>query len=327
MTKWERLEPWLRRGRWDSLRIIDSIMESSLSHSEKLAAIAIATHRSKEYPKPSPGIRRLARLTSQRDVTVLLAIGRLEKRGLIRIERGHRQAHVYDLSPLMRGLLTVPPTGTDTACRIETVTASKERAVTASQNEAVAAERPPAGLSDDRLPDCAGPPQSDRPKEPGRNHLKEPFSAAPVGAAVSAPPLILEAPAEPKPKAPKPKASKPKPERSTEAKAGFTRIRDAFFQAYEQKTGRKPTFAGAEGEAVWRLFDALKGNSELACTTVRNAILSEFGGSTSLRRIASDPNAFGELRARRTNARPVQQGYVDDSAARDESWLGLAEAK
>jgi hypothetical protein len=112
MKKWDALLPFLQRGKLDAVRTRDAILESSLPHSEKMALFAIFSHWSEESPRPRPGVRRLAALASQKTDTVLAAIAELERRGLLLVDRRHRQAHEYVLDGLMRGLLAVPPNGT-----------------------------------------------------------------------------------------------------------------------------------------------------------------------------------------------------------------------
>lgn len=112
-SKWRRLEPLLRRGKWNLVHLVDAVLESSLPHSEKLALLAIVSHCGKTNTKPSPGLRRLSALTSQKVDTTASAVDALELKGILRVDRRHRQAHVYDLSATMRGLLAVPPNGTD----------------------------------------------------------------------------------------------------------------------------------------------------------------------------------------------------------------------
>lgn len=319
MSKWDRrLAPFLRRGRWDDLKMHDAILESSLGHSEKLVTLAIVSHRSNDRPFPSPGVRRLAALTSQKTDTVLATIARLEQRGLIRVERHHRQAHSYDLSPLMTALLAVPPIGT-----------------AGVRKEGTGAVPPIGTVSEPSVaegcPDPGGQgvpiqgvrvSQKREPKEPmegtnGRNQIARRVRA-------DAPDQTFSLVA-PKTRAPRKRKRTPtKSERPPEQRADHQRVVAQYFSAFEEKTGKKPEdFDSADGDAVWKLYDKLKGNVELACERVRNAVLSDFGGSTSLRVIAHDPKRFCVLN-KRGNGKPerfVQKGGFDvERAGSSQPW-------
>jgi hypothetical protein len=108
--KWTRLVPYLERGKWNTVHVLDAVMESSLSGSQKLVLLALVTHVSKREPQPSPGMRRLSAMCALHPETVGQNVDSLERIGLIRVvDRRHRRAHVYDLAGLMKALLSVPP--------------------------------------------------------------------------------------------------------------------------------------------------------------------------------------------------------------------------
>lgn len=96
--------------------------------------------------------------------------------------------------------------------------------------------------------------------------------------------------------APKPKkASKAKKRERTRTDsevASHREILDAYTAAVLAKTGSAPTIEGREAASAWKLLGWCKGDGARAVAIVRGAVAREFGGSTSLNVIASDPNKF-----------------------------------
>lgn len=128
--------------------------------------------------------------------------------------------------------------------------------------------------------------------------------------------LVAEQKAEPsKPKrraAKKPRAPK-KPKKAervrTEAETkAHGRVVEFYFEAFEQKTKRRPVFQGREGKSVWKLLDAIhpRGSSERAVEIIRNAMANEFGGTTCINVIANYPNKYAA--PPRTNGKVLVQG-------------------
>lgn len=100
-----------------------------------------------------------------------------------------------------------------------------------------------------------------------------------------------------------------------EQRAAHKLVVAAYAEVFEQKTGRKlDGFDGADGDAVYRLLAKCK-TPQAAITIVRNAVLSDFGGSTSIRTIAADPKRFAVLNRRQTNGHahrlPPQEANTD----------------
>jgi uncharacterized phage protein (TIGR02220 family) len=84
---------------WNLLEAIRAVFASSLSANEKLVALALLNHWSKNR-ETFPGVGRLVTWTSLSRRSVLRAIGTLEALGAIRIERKVGLANRYDLTPL-----------------------------------------------------------------------------------------------------------------------------------------------------------------------------------------------------------------------------------
>ena len=292
VTKWESLVPFLRRGKWNAVKVNDAILESSLSHSEKLAALAIVSHRSDQHPKPSPGIRRLSALTSQKPDTVVAAVNQLERRGLLKVGRRNRQANSYDVAPLMSGLLTVPP--------IRTASVPKEGTDPVAAIGTGRAVSPPETCPDPGV--TAVPiggltcPKRGNASDQRSDQLKQPDPSARRASAS------------------RPAVRKAKPERTPEQREQYGRLVDAYFRAYEACTGNKPPFGSREGKAVWALLDAV--GPEKAAAAIANAFADEWGRRRSIRSVADDPAKF--LGGAVGNGRPkrwVQSGGYDASAA------------
>jgi hypothetical protein len=225
---------------------------------------------------------------------------------------------VYDLAPLMAGLLSVPPNGTDGVPKEGTPTV------------------PPNGTDSEhsknrRCPDPGSEVSRSGvqtvPNEGTQGTRKEPnegTSYAAAGAAsVPNPEFALEAP---KARTQRRKRNGPRAnhEHTAEQREAFTHVRDAYFESVETKTGSKPpSFDGAEGQAIYRLLRKCRGDREQAASIVKNAVLSDFGGSTSLRVIAGDPNRFSTLQ-KRGNGKPerfVQRGGYDvQNAGKPTPW-------
>ncbi|MCA9594089.1 MAG: helix-turn-helix domain-containing protein [Myxococcales bacterium] len=120
-----------------------------------------------------------------------------------------------------------------------------------------------------------------------------------------------------KPRKPK---GKGKPERTAEDRADYQRIVEAYFRAFERKTGRKPAAFGArEGKSVWTLLD--KVGVKTAIRTVNNAVLSDFGSTTSVNVIAAEPDRFAELRVRGGKFTPQPSDGYDAGSDENPDWV------
>lgn len=120
---------------------------------------------------------------------------------------------------------------------------------------------------------------------------------------------------------------KAKPERSEAQRAAHHAVVEAFALVFEQRTGRKlEAFDAADGAAVYRLLERLGWSVEAAARTVRNAVLSDFGGTTSIRTIAADPKRFAVLRQRdpKPGWKPQSGGSVDLERGRENARRMLA---
>jgi hypothetical protein len=140
-TKRERLRAFLASGKWNALMIVDAILESPLSNSEKLTLIAIGSHRSESSQYPNPGLRRLGELTSMKPHTVGAVVERLHDAGILRTLKRERQVNTYDLSGTMAGLLAVYPNGTASVPNEDTGAVPPNGTGTASEPEPSCADR------------------------------------------------------------------------------------------------------------------------------------------------------------------------------------------
>ncbi|MBE7480814.1 MAG: hypothetical protein HS104_12640 [Polyangiaceae bacterium] len=130
----------------------------------------------------------------------------------------------------------------------------------------------------------------------------------------------------PKPKK-APKKKTPKHEHTEQQRAAHGAVVEAYALAFEQATGSKlKTFDGADGAAVYRLLEASGWDVETATRTVRNAVLSDFGGTTSIKAIATDPKRFALLRRRdaKPGWKPQSGGSVDLERGRENARRLLA---
>lgn len=300
MTKWERLVPILTRGKWNFMHVVDAVLESSLSRAEKITLIAIASHRSNKHPKPSPGLRRLATLTTQRVDTTADAVSGLVRKGLIRVEPGHRRANVYDLSGTMRALLTVSPIGTVTVPKKDTVTVLPIGTDEAKLTDIDCPDRG-SRLSRSRNFDCPDPAYPRIPSEGNQEGSQDPVATS----ATAQLPLI------PSTK----QAASHKPQATTKTKAEHgaehQRVTAAYFQGYKAKRGEDPVFDGAEGKAVNRLLAKCKGDADKACRAVAGAFADDWWSQrVTIQDIAKDPAKFLGP-SRRSGRREVQGGAAD----------------
>lgn len=234
--KWKRLEPILTRGKWNFVHVVDAVMECSLSRTEKITLIAIATHRSNKHPKPSPGLRRLASLCSQRVQTTSDAIEGLAKKGIIRLEKGHRRSNVYDLSRTMRALLTVAPT--------VTVTVTKED-TDGEQKPDLDCDDP--GHSTVTLEDqICDAPAYPRDQEGTKEGTISASASDAVTSAVSR------------------RSSKKKPAKRSEDGKAHQAIIESYSLAYERARGCKPIISGQNAKAAKKLREDLGLDGALA---------------------------------------------------------------
>jgi hypothetical protein len=299
--KWLRLTPLLRKGKWNVVHVLDAIMESSLSGSQKLILLALVAHRSKRQPRPSPGMRRLSAMCSLHHETVGQNVDALERASLLRIDRRHRQAHLYDLDGLMLGLLACPPASIG-ADRIQDTPADRIED-TAGPVDVTQELTGSAGRADRiRGVKLTG---SKTPK--GQLRDKEGTNSASTSDAGSSTASLFSTNATPKLKAPrKPKARHPDPANGAKHRA----LVAFYFEAFERKRGSKPIgFDGADGRAISKLLDKCKGEVEQASTVITNALASWKGDTVTIRQIAANPSEFASAQKRPNGRTPTQPNY------------------
>jgi hypothetical protein len=112
------------------------------------------------------------------------------------------------------------------------------------------------------------------------------------------------------------KVRKPKSESKPKSIDGekHQRVVEHYHQAFLTKHGVKPIIGGAEGSAVKRLLEKLKGDEAEACRRIENGILNSRRSGVTILVIAKDPSAFASADAPlRTNGRgnPQQATLAD----------------
>jgi hypothetical protein len=122
-------------------------------------------------------------------------------------------------------------------------------------------------------------------------------------------PLVL-VPSTRKPAAkPVPKRSgtngRPKADRSDEARRAHAHLVAVYFEAYEGCVGCKPAFKDREGNAVWKLYDAVGVERGERC--LRNAFSDDWGARRSILTVAADPSKFMAPAPRKSNGRHAPQ--------------------
>jgi hypothetical protein len=81
-----------------------------------------------------------------------------------------------------------------------------------------------------------------------------------------------------------------------------------YHAAFAAKHGRQPIFDGADGKAVKRLLEKLKGDVKECCRRITIAFASYRSASVTIRDIASKPDAFASLEGGRVSRpRPIVQ--------------------
>jgi hypothetical protein len=305
-AKSERLRTFLASGKWNAVLIVDAILESPLSHSEKLTLIAIASHRSDSNTPPSPGLRRLAELTSQKPHTVAAAVARLSERRILRALKRERQVNTYDLGGTMAGILAVYPNGTESVPIGDTASVPLNGTERPREDDPSCADRGYAAVP------IGDPICADRGHVRNHEGTIEGTSSA---SASEAGPFALSSPsAEQSSKATKrrPKAATQRadPEHGTQ----HAKVVAFYFETFEAKRGTKPPFDGADGTAVKKLLEKLGGDAERACAAIAGAFADDWTAArTSIRAIASDPAKFigAQAQVRKTNGRatPTQPNY------------------
>ncbi len=130
---------------------------------------------------------------------------------------------------------------------------------------------------------------TDQP-EPCSGDLRSDLRSDRLRVADARAPAALELVPSPKTKqaARRVRAKAPKPEHPDHG-----RVVRAYFDGFKAKhDGTDPAFTAADGKAVNRLLDALKGNSDEAIRRIGNAFASWRGASVSIKAIAANPDAF-----------------------------------
>ncbi len=293
-TKRDRLRAFLAKGKWNALMIVDAILESPFSHSEKLTLIAISSHRSDSSQYPNPGLRRLGELCSQRPHTVGAVVDRLEKRGILRVSKRERQVTTYDLSAVMPGLLAVYPS--------DTAAVSSNGTDKAPEVDATCADRDNSAVSNGDS-GCV---------ERGhvRNQEKEPREGTNGSASQSSAGFTL-APAPSTTKRAASRKKRPNPEGDPDPRV--TELRDFYVAEFRATKGAEP-FLGKQWpramKAFKELLDAAK-DVELAKSIIRRALADEWHRQNRCQpwEIVADANKFiGTVPVRRIGHRgPITQ--------------------
>lgn len=300
MTKRERLGRRLKAG-WDEIMVRDAVLESNLSGTEKLVLLAIVSHADKRRiagAERGLGVRRIALLASVNKDTPTAVVRRLEQQGLLRVLDDARPRHAprFDLSELPAVLLRM-------------LSEPKGQSVSEQRGQ-----QEPDATTDDcpRKPDEAVP--ANRSEVSEQRGAKEPLKERSEGTILSPPVpagsetgFALSSPEPEKKPKPKPKRSgkgkKKKTERTPEQLDAFKAVVDTYCAGYEQRTGQKTIFDAEDGKRVWTLLGKVGFDGQRASAIVGKALRAEYGGSGSLRAIASDPKRFEALKLEKPTTR------------------------
>lgn len=302
MTKRERLGRRLKAG-WDEIMVRDAVLESNLSGTEKLVLFAIVSHADKRRiagAERGLGVRRIALLASVNKDTPTAVVRRLEQHGLLRVLDDARPRHAprFDLSELPAVLLRM-------------LSEPKGQSVSEQRGQ----QEPDATTIDcPRKPDEAVP--ANRPEVSEQRGAKEPLKERSEGTILSPPVpagsetgFALSSPEpERKPKRKrsgrgKKKTSKKKPEHTAEQLEAYKAVVATYCAGYEQRTGQKAIFDAEDGKHVWTLLGKVGFEGQRASAIVTKALRAEYGGSGSLRAIASDPKRFEALKLEKPTTR------------------------
>lgn len=304
MTKRERLGRRLKAG-WDEIMVRDAVLESNLSGTEKLVLLAIVSHADKRRiagAERGLGVRRIALLASVNKDTPTAVVRRLEQQGLLRVLDDARPRHAprFDLSELPAVLLRM-------------LSEPKGQSVSEQRGQ-----QEPDATTDDcpRKPDEAVP--ANRSEVSEQRGAKEPLKERSEGTILSPPvpagsetDFALSSPEPEKPKRSgkvkkqngKPKASKKKTEKTPEQLDAFKLVVATYCEGYEHRTGQKTIFGDEDGKLVWTLLGKVGFDGQRASAIVTKALRAEYGGSGSLRAIASDPKRFEALKLEKPTTR------------------------
>lgn len=269
-------------------KAVRAVFGASLRPSEKLVLLCVIDHWSKRFPVPFPGLATLATETGQQRRTVIDAVRSLVARGVLpdpvtrdadgkpRAGVPHRYQIEIAVSRLVSNLHHPPVSNLHRS--------AGEPPVSDSHGDRYPI-RTPGGASHDTDQHQNGSHSPEEITEESSEEIKLPRRRA----AGSGPALVLEAP-KPRKKTLKPK--KPKRTRTDSEVASHREILDAYTAAVLAKTGSAPSIGSREAASAWKLLDWCKGDGTRAVALVRGAVGRDFGGSTSLNVIASDPNKF-----------------------------------
>lgn len=299
MTKRERLGRRLKAG-WDEIMVRDAVLESNLSGTEKLVLLAIVSHADKRRiagAERGLGVRRIALLASVNKDTPTAVVRRLEQQGLLRVLDDARPRHAprFDLSELPSVLLRM-------------LSEPKGQSVSEQRGQ-----QEPDATTDDcpRKPDEAVP--ANRSEVSEQRGAKEPLKERSEGTILSPPvpagseaDFALSSPEPEKPKrsgGKKKKTPKKKTERTQEQLDAYKAVVDTYCAGYEQRTGQKTIFDAEDGKLVWTLLGKVGFDGQRASAIVFKALRAEYGGSGSLRAVASDPKRFEALKLEKPTTR------------------------